>query len=197
MALLRLGYTHMKYTCKTCNVEFERYPSQPHDFCSRTCYNAKPHNLRHGHSQHGVLSLTYISWRDMKRRCLRSSCSEWKHYGGRGIALDPRWWEFKNFLEDMGEKPGKEYSIERIDNDGDYELSNCKWLKRVEQSRNRSNTFTAEEDQRLKDEIAKGLNFTQIAAAMGMTKGSVTGRAYRIGLKSGVPPIPKKDRKAA
>jgi hypothetical protein len=87
----------------------------------------------------------------------------------------------------MGEKPGKEYSIERIDNDGDYELSNCEWIKRIDQSRNRSNTFSPEEDQRLKDEIAKGLNFTQVAAAMGMTKGSVMGRAYRIGLKSGQP----------
>jgi hypothetical protein len=196
MALLRLGYTRMKYNCKNCGTEFECAPSQlGAGCCSPKC--GWDHKATHGHSRHKTLSRTYISWRDMKRRCLRSSCSEWKHYGGRGIALDPRWWEFKNFLEDMGEKPGKEYSIERIDNDGDYELSNCKWLKRVEQSRNRSNTFTAEEDQRLKDEIAKGLNFTQIAAAMGMTKGSVTGRAYRIGLKSGVPPIPKKDRKAA
>lgn len=184
----------MTKNCAHCGAEFDTgYKKQK--CCSPKC--GWEHKAKHGHSQHKTLSRTYISWRDMKRRCLRSSCAEWKHYGGRGIALDPRWWEFKNFLEDMGEKPGKEYSIERIDNDGDYELSNCEWIKRADQSRNRSNTFTAEEDQRLKDEIAKGLNFTQIAAAMGMTKGSVTSRAYRIGLKSGVPPIPKKDRKAA
>jgi hypothetical protein len=180
--------------CADCGTEFKT-SSAKQKCCSHRC--AMNHKATHGHSQHGELSLTYISWRDMKRRCLRSSCREWKYYGGRGIALDPRWWDFKNFLEDMGEKPDREHTIERIDNDGDYELSNCKWATQEEQNRNRSNTYTAEEDQRLRDAISNGLNFTQIAPLVGRSRSSVTMRAYRIGLKSGVPPIPKKDRSVA
>lgn len=90
-------------------------------------------NLKHG--KHG--SPEYRIWHGMKRRCLGKS---YRNYGGRGIRVCARWrgrGGFVNFLTDVGERPSPEHSLERIDNDGDYEPGNVKWGTRFEQNRNR------------------------------------------------------------
>lgn len=82
----------------------------------------------------------YVAWVDMKRRCYQPSRPFYKDYGGRGISVCPRWLEsFDNFLEDMGNRP-KGMTLDRIDNDGNYEPSNCRWISIKEQNRNRRNT---------------------------------------------------------
>ena len=79
----------------------------------------------------------YVTWRSMRQRCLNSNDPSYKSYGGRGITICERWKSFESFFTDMGKKPRKELTIERINNDLGYMPSNCKWATRTEQVRNR------------------------------------------------------------
>lgn len=93
-----------------------------------------------GHRTRAYTSPTYHSWVAMKNRCTSPTSKDWPRYGGRGITLDPRWHTFAEFLKDMGEKPAKGWSIERLDVDGPYTKANCVWALPQRQSENRRNT---------------------------------------------------------
>jgi len=100
-------------------------------------------NTKHGHSSRDghrtVLSPTYRSWATMLSRCRDPNVVRYPHYGGRGISVCSRWHDFRNFLEDMGERP-KGMTLDRINNDGNYEPGNCRWAGDIEQARNKKNT---------------------------------------------------------
>lgn len=91
---------------------------------------------RHGHGGKNP-SRTYRAWSNMRNRCLNPNNDHYHRYGGRGIKICTRWLRFINFLADMGECPNG-LSLERVDNDGNYELENCKWATTKEQARNKS-----------------------------------------------------------
>jgi len=82
---------------------------------------------------------TYHAWENIKGRCLNKKNKRYPQYGGRGITICDRWIKsFNNFLTDMGERPSAKHSIDRIDNDGNYEPSNCRWATREIQDHNTS-----------------------------------------------------------
>lgn len=97
----------------------------------------KKHNLIDKNPYSHKYKLTYTSWLGIKERCLNPKGKDFKYWGGRGIKVCVSWMEFKNFLQDMGERPSAEYQIDRIDNDKDYAPDNCRWLKGKENQRNK------------------------------------------------------------
>jgi hypothetical protein len=100
-----------------------------------------PNSLTHGESGTAKNSTEYISWRGMKSRCLNPKDTKYSYYGGRGVVVCERWMEFKNFVEDMGRKPDKSYTLDRIRVNEGYSPNNCKWSTRKEQRNNqRRNT---------------------------------------------------------
>jgi hypothetical protein len=92
--------------------------------------------LRHGHTQGYASSKVYQCWKNLRKRCDYPSDNHYHLYGARGIAVCERWRTFENFLADMGDPPTPEHSIERRDNNGDYEPGNCIWATGDVQRRN-------------------------------------------------------------
>lgn len=119
--------------CRNCGASFEAFPCSKKTSCSIQCSapsRATTHRL--------ILTSEYSAWRDMKARCYRVTHKNYPQYGARGIVVCDRWRNsFQNFYADMGPKPDPKLSLERIDNYGNYEPSNCKWATLTEQARNR------------------------------------------------------------
>jgi hypothetical protein len=108
------------------------------------CYKRdvpKIYSTTHGRTGTGE----YVAWRSIKSRCNNPKNISYPRYGGRGIRVCSAWeMSFECFLADMGPKPSRRHSIERINSDGHYEPSNCRWATSSEQARNRRSNHIVE-----------------------------------------------------
>lgn len=106
------------------------------------CYRVDMHSqlfFKHGYAlKSGVRIPEYYTWNNMKLRCYNPNSASYKYYGARGIIVCERWLHsFTNFLDDMGKRPTKAHSLDRINVNGNYEPSNCRWATLKEQRANR------------------------------------------------------------
>lgn len=95
--------------------------------------------LKHGAARRSTRSSEYATWLQMRHRCRNPNDPAYHDYGGRGIQVCKAWEDFSQFLADMGQRPSG-HSLDRINNDGNYEPSNCRWAPQSIQIRNRRNT---------------------------------------------------------
>ena len=102
-----------------------------------SCGCARREAKRHGHSRGDGNSPTYRSWAAMLNRVTNPKYAKWHRYGGRGITVCDRWRSFECFLEDMGQRPPRT-SIDRVNNEGNYEPGNCRWATVAQQSANKT-----------------------------------------------------------
>ena len=92
----------------------------------------------HGATTNNRRTPEWTAWENIRRRCLDPNHPNYKWYGARGVTLTPAWMDFSNFLSDVGPRPGPEYSIDRIDNNGNYTPGNVQWSTHKQQQNNKS-----------------------------------------------------------
>lgn len=138
------------------------------------CKHHYRQNLRHGdplysraeyHSKGDRWSSEYIVWSGIKSRCYNKKGTGYKYYGGRGIKMCDEWLHsFNTFLSDMGRKPKANSQIDRIDNDGNYEPSNCHWISPIDNVRKRRNVYlTMEIAREIREDFKRGLTRNELS----------------------------------
>lgn len=112
----------------------------------------------------------YRAWAAMKNRCSNEKIKNYPRYGGRGISVSPKWDDFNDFLRDIGLRPSPKHSLDRINNNGNYEPGNCRWATWKEQQRNRSSNRKIVYNNQI-------ITLTELAEIAGIRKDSM---AYRL-----------------
>lgn len=145
---------------------------------------------RHGHTGGNKFSPTYHSWASMLQRCTNPNTMHYKRYGGRGVSVCPTWYDFENFLADMGERPDN-CTLDRVNNDEGYSKDNCRWATKQQQANNKASSRKVS---------INGVSHTvtEWCSLLGVSKNTVWARINKYGMS----PIdaltrPKQDRRAS
>lgn len=136
------------------------------------CYkdeNTVKRSTTHGKAPRKNTTPEYKSWAAMWRRCTNPANKDFHHYGGRGISVSEDWKSFPKFLEDMGHRPSKLHSLDRINNDMGYSKDNCRWASKCEQSNNRRDT-------RMIEYQGERLSLTEWAKKTGIRRTTLSSR---------------------
>jgi DNA-binding XRE family transcriptional regulator len=129
----------------------------------------------HGDTRHGRRTPEYRAWNHMRGRCYDPNDPDYLRYGGRGIAICTRWEDYVLFLHDMGRRPSKLHTLDRIDVDKGYDKANCRWATRKEQSRNRAHCIGIEAAIEIRRLYATGeYTQTQLATRYGIKQTTVS-----------------------
>ncbi len=142
---------------------------------TKSCGCSKGERISKKLTKHGEggKSVEYSTWRGIKARCLNPNATGYERWGGRGITVCSKWRDsFENFLSDMGRKPSKNHTIERVDNDGNYEPSNCVWATRKEQALNRRSNLVVN---------GKRTTLAECANRIGISVAGLWNRIYTLG----------------
>lgn len=129
--------------------------------------------VRHGHARGGLGSRTFKSWDAMLYRCTNPSSKDWQFYGGRGITVCDEWRVFANFLRDMGDRPAG-MTLDRIDPDGPYCKSNCRWATAAEQGRNKRNVIPDVTRRAIKAAVEQGESQASVARRFAVHQSTVS-----------------------
>lgn len=137
----RIGLEHAFHCRCACGVDGVVTGKQLRSGRSKSCGCLREDGRPTLNRTHGVSAdypAEYRVWKAMIQRCHDPKAGRFARYGGRGIAVCARWHNPKHFIEDMGPRPSPSHSIERIDNDGNYEPGNCVWVLTARQNQNTS-----------------------------------------------------------
>jgi len=146
-----------------CNKHYRRFLRYGDPLCTKI-------------ERHGMINISeYETWSGIKKRCYNKSSEHYSYYGGRGIRVCQRWRNsFLAFYTDMGPKPFPKAEIDRIDNDGNYEPDNCRWVTHAQNCQNKSTTkLTMGKAEEIRKLYKGGVAQTEIAANYGMGNDSI------------------------
>lgn len=178
--LYRLNLQVLGVSMKICKIQDCNKPVRAQGYCQKH-YDRQRYlgKLKHVHERHGKRwTAEYRTWISMKGRCLNPNDQAYKWYGARGITICQEWINsFSAFLNDMGIKPFKKATIDRIDNNGNYCPENCRWVDYATNNRNQSTTKLTKNQVREIRYKYKNSNIQQkkLAQQYQVTIGSING----------------------
>jgi hypothetical protein len=111
---------------------------------SKSCLYCRPKNIKHGGSSAGREHRLYSTWKSMRARCYNPKTMHYEHYGGRGITVCKEWDDFQVFLNDMESTFQEGLTLDREDNDGNYNKNNCRWATKEQQANNQRDNLRLE-----------------------------------------------------